>query len=73
MMAIKVTLARVPAARLVESIYALQGRNREREKHQVENGARRKVGDMSTKTRHHSIGGDRRMSKDLVNPRDKVG
>ena len=28
---------------------------------------------MSTKTRHHSIGGDRRMSKELVNLRDKVG
>ena len=32
-MAIKVTVARVPAARLLESRYALQGRNMDREKH----------------------------------------
>ena len=36
--AIKVTMARVPVVRSVESRYTLQGRNKDREKHQVENG-----------------------------------
>ena len=54
--AIKVTTARVPAVRAVESRYTLQGGNKDREKHQMANGGCRKVDEMVKETRQHIIG-----------------
>ena len=71
--AIKVTAARVRTMRSMESRYTLQGRNRDREKHQVENGGRRKVGNMPKEAWKHIIGVDGRMSKELVNLIDNAG
>ena len=65
--AIKVTAARVRTMRSMESRYTLQGGNKDREKHQVENGGRRKVDEMLKETGQHIIGGDRGICKESLN------
>ena len=66
-------MARVPTVRAVESRYTLQGGNKDREKHQVANGGRRKVDEMMKETRQHIIGGDRELGKESLNQLDKAG
>ena len=73
MVSIKVTTASVPAIRSVESRYTLQDRNRDREKHQVANGGRRKVDDMLKEAEQHIIGGDRGICKESIILSNKVG
>ena len=71
--AIKVATTRVPTMRAVESRYTLQGGNKDREKHQMANGGRRKVDEMMKETRQHIIGGDRELGKESLNQLDKAG
>ena len=73
MAAIKVTAARVPVVRSVESRYTLQGRNRDREKHRVANGGHWKVDDMLKEAKEHIIGGDRGICKESIIRSDNIG
>ena len=73
MVAIKVTAARVLVVRSVELRYTLQGRNKDKEKHQVANGGRRKVDDMLKEAKEHIIGGDRGICKESIIRSDNIG